>query len=73
MVTTGERVTSAELLDSLPPLDSDLYEEVAARVGAADDGARASAVELALEGLYLARRITKDTTRGADGPQTLYG
>ena len=34
-----------------------------------NDGERASAIELALEGLYLARRITKDT---ADG-ETVYG
>ena len=35
-------------------------DEVAARFGAETRRARASAVELALEGLYLARRIAKD-------------
>ena len=39
------------------------------RLGATTDGERASAVELALEGLYLARRISKDS---ADG-ETIYG
>ena len=32
-------------------------------------GRRASAIELALEGLYLARRIAKDS----DGSETIYG
>ena len=37
--------------------------------GATDDGSRASAIELALEGLFLARKISKDT----DGDETVYG
>src|ERR671911_137367 len=70
LVTTGERVTARELLDGLPVLgESALYDEVCDRVGASTDGERASAVELALEGLYLARRIAKDS---ADG-ETVYG
>ncbi len=70
LVTTGERVTARELLDGLPVLgESALYDEVCDRVGARTDGERASAVELALEGLYLARRIAKDS---ADG-ETVYG
>ena len=36
---------------------------------ATNDGQRASAIELALEGLYLARKISKDT----DGAETVYG
>ena len=35
----------------------------------ANDGERAGAVELALEGLFLARRISKDTAAG----ETVYG
>ena len=70
LVTTGERVTARELLDGLPVLgESTVYDEVCDRLGATNDGERASAIELALEGLYLARRITKDT---ADG-ETVYG
>ncbi|MCD6639456.1 MAG: magnesium chelatase [Nocardioides sp.] len=74
-VTTGPRVTAHDLLAGLPPLppsgpgESDLYDVIAERLGATDEGARAGAVELALEGLYLARRIGKDT----DGSETTYG
>ena len=39
------------------------------RFDALDDGTRAAAIELALEGLYLARKIGKDT----DGSETVYG
>jgi magnesium chelatase subunit I len=70
MVTTGEQVTAKEFLDGLPPLgDSDLYDAVSSRLGADSDGERASAIELALEGLYLARKIAKDT----GGGETVYG
>ena len=70
LVTTGERVTARELLDALPVLgESTLYDDICERVGARSEGERASAVELALEGLYLARRIAKDS---ADG-ETIYG
>lgn len=70
LVTTGEQVSARALLDALPVLgESDLYDTIADRLAATDDGERASAVELALEGLYLARRIGKDT---ADG-ETVYG
>ena len=61
LVTTGDRVTAAELLDSLPSLDSDLYDRISERVKADGAGARAGAAELALEGLYLARRISKES------------
>ncbi len=57
-VVTGERVTAKALLGELPELD--VLDEVAARLGAQTDGERASAAELALEGLYLARRISKN-------------
>ncbi len=70
LVTTGEQVGARAFLDSLPVLgESALYDEIADRLGASNEGERAGAVELALEGLYLARRISKDS---ADG-QTVYG
>nr|WP_157345002.1 magnesium chelatase [Nocardioides sp. MAH-18] len=70
MVTTGERVTAREFLTGLPVLgESELYDEVCDRLGATNDGQRAGAIELALEGLYLARKIGKDT----DGLETVYG
>jgi magnesium chelatase subunit I len=70
LVTTGEQVSAHAFLDSLPVLgESDLYDAVAARLGATNEGERASAVELALEGLYLARRISKDSGDG----ETVYG
>ncbi|WMM73648.1 ATP-binding protein [Rhodococcus pyridinivorans] len=62
-VVTGERITAKVLLDELPELP--VLDAVAERLGANDTGSRAAAVELALEGLYLARRIAKDT--GDDG------
>ncbi len=69
-VTTGEQVTAGEFLAGLPSLDgSPLYDEICARLGATSDGERASAIELALEGLYLARRISKESDDG----QTIYG
>jgi magnesium chelatase subunit I len=70
MVSTGERMTARDFLAGLPPLgESELYDEIFARFTAASDGQRAAAVELALEGLYLARKVGKDT----DGIETVYG
>ena len=70
MVGTGARVGGRDFLAGLPVLgESDLYDEVCERLGAADDGERAAAIERALEGLYLARKIGKDT----DGGETFYG
>ena len=70
MVTTGENTSAREFLEGLPSLgESELYDEVCDRLGAQTDGQRASAIELALEGLYLARRIGKDS----DGIETVYG
>jgi magnesium chelatase subunit I len=70
LVTTGENVGAAEFLEGLPVLgESDLYDEIAERLGATNAGERASAVELALEALYLARRISKDSDDG----ETVYG
>ena len=49
--------------------DERIREDVCDRLGATNDGERAAALELALEGLYLARRIGKDTDAG----ETVYG
>ncbi len=74
-VVTGEQVTAADLLAGLPALppteasESDLYDQIADRLGATNDGQRAGAVELALEGLYLARKVAKDESAG----ETVYG
>ena len=75
LVTTGEQVTARDFLTGLPALppvedsESDLYDQVCDRLGATSDGERASAIELALEGLYLARKVSKDS----DGGETVYG
>jgi magnesium chelatase subunit I len=70
MVTTGDQVTAQEFLSQLPVVgESDLYEQVIERLAAGNDGERAGAVELALEGLYLARRIGKES----GGGETVYG
>ncbi|KAB7741427.1 magnesium chelatase [Nostocoides sp. F2B08] len=70
LVVTGDSVTADELIGELPDLgDSDLYEQVCDRLRATSPGERASALELALEGLYLARKISKET----DGDRTVYG
>ena len=69
-VVTGEQVTASELLAGLPDLrGSDLYDRICERLGATGEGERASAVEWALEGLYLARRISKESDDG----ETIYG
>jgi magnesium chelatase subunit I len=65
MVTTGEQVTAIDFLAGLPVLgESDLYDQVMDRLRTTNDGQRASALELALEGLYLARRISKESADG---------
>ena len=65
MVTTGEQVTAREFLAGLPSLgESELYDEICTRLDAANDGERAGAIELALEGLYLARRVSKESGGG---------
>lgn len=70
MVTTGEQMTARDFLSGLPVLgESELYDEVFARLDAENDGQRAAAIELALEGLFLARKVGKDT----DGSVTVYG
>ncbi|MDF0532521.1 sigma 54-interacting transcriptional regulator [Tsukamurella sp. 8F] len=67
-VVTGEDVSAEQLLDGLPEVH--VLAEVYERLGADTDGERASAAEFALEGLYLARRIGKESD---DSGQTVYG
>ncbi|WAL63338.1 sigma 54-interacting transcriptional regulator [Amycolatopsis cynarae] len=70
LVATGEKVPGAEVLSALPELP--VLHEVAARadVSAGDPPGRiAAAVELALESLYLARQLAKDS----DDATTVYG
>ena len=70
MVVTGEQVTARDFLTGLPVLgESELYDDVCDRLRATNDGQRAGAIELALEGLYLARKVSKDTAGG----ETVYG
>ena len=70
MVTTGEQVTARDFLTGLPVLgESELYDQICDALGATNDGQRAGAIELALEGLYLSRKVGKDS----DGSETIYG
>jgi magnesium chelatase subunit I len=70
MVVTGEQVTARQLLDELPILgESELYDDIYDELDAETPGQQAAAIELALEGLYLARKVGKDT----DGIETVYG
>ncbi|OLF10058.1 magnesium chelatase [Actinophytocola xinjiangensis] len=74
LVATGERVPGTEVLEALPELP--VLHEVATRldVRATDPPGRiAAAVELALESLYLRRRLAKDSDDGAGGLMTVYG
>ncbi len=70
-ITTGEHITAEHFLAELPELeDSNLYDEIVERLDSGTcAGHRAGAIELALEGLYLAQELSKET---ADG-QTIYG
>jgi hypothetical protein len=66
-VTTGEHVSAKNVLAALPDLP--VVEKIAARLGADSEGERAAALELALEALYLAKKIDKNTGDG----ETVYG
>jgi magnesium chelatase subunit I len=66
-VTTGEHVSAKNVLSALPDLP--VIEKIAARLGAGSEGERAAALELALEALYLAKKIDKNTGDG----ETVYG
>ena len=70
-VRTGERVPAAEVVAALPAAAA--LTEIATRLGAAgteDPGPMASAAELALELLFLTRRLTK--TESDDGETVSY-
>jgi magnesium chelatase subunit I len=70
-VRTGERVPAAEVVAALPALDA--VTEIGKRLGASGTeapGAMASAAELALELLFLTRRLAKDA---ADDDSVSYG
>jgi magnesium chelatase subunit I len=70
LVTTGEQVAARDFLAGLPVLgESELYDDICDRLDATNDGERAGAIELALEGLYLARKVAKET----DGGEAVYG
>jgi magnesium chelatase subunit I len=66
-VTTGEQVPAKDVLAALPGIP--VVDKVADRLGAKTEGERAAALELALEALYLAKKIDKNT----DGGETVYG
>ena len=69
-LVTGAQVSAREFLDGLPELDDpDLYDAIAERLDAESTGERAAAIELALEGLYLSRKLSKVTGEG----QAVYG
>jgi magnesium chelatase subunit I len=66
-VTTGERVSAKDVLAAVPNLS--VVDKIAAKLHAESEGERAAALELALEALYLAKRIDKVSGEG----QTVYG
>ncbi|MBB2990967.1 magnesium chelatase subunit I [Mycolicibacterium iranicum] len=66
-VTTGERVSARDVLAALPEVPA--VAEIQKRLGAQSEGQRAAAIELALEALYLAKRIDKVSDQG----ETVYG
>jgi len=71
-VRTGERVPAAEVVAKLPAVD--VLTEVATRLGAEgteDPGPMASAAEMALEYLFLTRKLAKD--EADDGDTVEYG
>ena len=68
VVVTGPEMSATEFLDALP--EHTVFTRIAELSDAHTTGSRASAIELALEGLYLTRRIAKDLDE--DGT-TVYG
>ena len=66
-VTTGERVSAKDVLAAVPGLP--VVDKIAKKLNAESEGERAAALELALEALYLAKRIDKVSGEG----QTVYG
>ncbi|WP_028935842.1 ATP-binding protein [Pseudonocardia spinosispora] len=74
-VRTGERIPAAEVVSALPSVPA--LTEVAKRLdasGTEDPGPMASAAELALEYLFLTRKLAKDESEdGAAGDTVTYG
>ena len=66
-VTTGEKVSAKDVLAAVPGLP--VVDKIATKLNAESEGERAAALELALEALYLAKRIDKVSGEG----QTVYG
>ena len=66
-VTTSERIAGWELLLALPPLP--VIDKIGERVGARTKEEQGAALELALEALYLAKKIDKTNDAG----ETVYG
>ena len=66
-VTTGQQISAKDVLAALPDLP--VIDAIAERLGARSEGQRAAALELALEALYLAKKIDKNTEDG----ETVYG
>ena len=66
-MTTGERVSAKMSWRQLPDLP--VIEAIAQRLGAESEGERAAALELALGGTDLAKRIDKASGEG----ETVYG
>lgn len=66
-VTTGQQIPAKDVLAALPDLP--VIDAIAERLGARSEGERAAALELALEALYLAKKIDKNTDDG----ETVYG
>jgi len=69
-IVTGDRVRADDLVKSIPPQAAGVIDEIAGRLEAESAGERAAALELALEGLFLARKISKEAD---DTGQTIYG
>ncbi|NWO15400.1 MAG: sigma 54-interacting transcriptional regulator [Corynebacterium sp.] len=64
-ISTGANVSAKDFLAGLPDLgETTLYDDIADAFGATSEGARANAIELALEGLFLSRKIAKDSDEG---------
>jgi len=69
-ISTGANVSAKDFLAGLPDLgETTLYDDIADAFGATSEGAHANAIELALEGLFLSRKIAKDSDEGT----SIYG
>ena len=69
-ISTGANVSAKDFLAGLPDLgETTLYDDIADAFGATSEGARANAIELALVGLFLSRKIAKDSDEGT----SIYG